>query len=226
MKINEEIQDAVKRETDVDYKQASEMYEEKAKKAVIAKMDIERDLNAQTTNFKMRLAQRKKQIELRRSGFLDEDDCNSNNLTETGGKVHPKSTRSIKQSPGFGGIQGGMLAELNIDHLQHHDANKSNELLQQLQMRPQPFSTKARDHHTMMMENGKKVMFPGEADMADDEEINDISGIVNDISNIEDTSFQITIDALNPKRLGPGPTANGTKPRLQINTCKYQYLSC
>ena len=75
----------------------------------------------------------------------------------------------------------------------------------------------------MMMENGKKVMFPGEADMADDEEINDISGIVNDISNIEDTSFQITIDALNPKRLGPGPSANGNKPRtlLQINTCKY-----
>lgn len=36
------------------------MYEEKAKKAVIAKMDIERDLNAQTTNFKLRLAQRKK----------------------------------------------------------------------------------------------------------------------------------------------------------------------
>ena len=40
-------------------------------------------------------------------------------------------------------------------------------------------------------------MFPGENEMGDDEEINDISGIVNDISNIEDTSFAITIDAFN-----------------------------
>ena len=51
-------------------------------------------------------------------------------------------------------------------------------------------------------------------------EINDISGIVNDISNIEDTSFQITIDTFN-KRLG------NDKPRnnLQINTCKSNYYS-
>lgn len=48
-----------------------------------------------------------------------------------------------------------------------------------------------------MLKNGKKVMFPGENEMGDDEEINDISGIVNDISNIEDTSFAITIDAFN-----------------------------
>ena len=58
-----------------------------------------------------------------------------------------------------------------------------------------------------MMAGGKKVMFPGEEDMSDAEEINDISGIVNEISNIEDTSFAITIDAINNK------TGNG-KPRL------------
>ena len=112
-----------------------------------------------------------------------------------------------------------MLAELNEDH--NEGIDKSNELLQQLTMRPQPFSTKARDNPNIMMENGKKVMFPGEADMGDDEEINDISGIVNDISNIEDTSFQIAIDALNIKKLGVGAGGNGGKPRnLQINTCK------
>ena len=63
------------------------------------------------------------------------------------------------------------------------------------------------------MVNGKKVMFPGEEEMGDDEEINDISGIVNEISNIEDTSFAITIDAINNKV--------NSKPRnLNINTCK------
>ena len=64
------------------------------------------------------------------------------------------------------------------------------------------------------MENGKKVMFPGETAMGEYGEINDISGIVNETSAIEDTSFQITIDTFN-KRLG------NVKPRnLQINTCK------
>lgn len=58
-----------------------------------------------------------------------------------------------------------------------------------------------------MMENGNKVMFPGEEEMGDDEEINDISGIVNDISNIEDTSFAITIDAFN-NRIGNGKLPN------------------
>ena len=66
-----------------------------------------------------------------------------------------------------------------------------------------------------MMAGGKKVMFPGEEDMGDDEEINDISGIVNEISNIEDTSFAITIDAINNK------TGTGKPRALQINTsCK------
>ena len=46
----------MKRETDVNYKEASEIVEDTAKKAVIAKMDIERDLSAQTSNFKIRLA--------------------------------------------------------------------------------------------------------------------------------------------------------------------------
>ena len=65
-----------------------------------------------------------------------------------------------------------------------------------------------------MMAGGKKVMFPGEEDMGDDEEINDISGIVNEISNIEDTNFAITIDAINNK------TGTGKPRLLQINTCK------
>ena len=104
----------MKRETDVNYKEASEIVEDTAKKAVIAKMDIERDLSAQTSNFKIRLAQRKKQMELRRSGFLDEDDTRSN-LSNNLGKKHPMSTRAGADIlPRFGGIEQGILAELNI----------------------------------------------------------------------------------------------------------------
>ena len=40
MKINDEIQETIKRETDSNYKEASEMYEEKNKQVVIAKMDL------------------------------------------------------------------------------------------------------------------------------------------------------------------------------------------
>ena len=47
-------------ETDDDYKKASEMYEEKAKLAVVAEMDIKRDLSAQRSQLKMRLEARKK----------------------------------------------------------------------------------------------------------------------------------------------------------------------
>ena len=139
------------------------MYEEKAKKAVIAKMDIQRDLSSQTTNFKLRLAQRKKQLELKRSGFLDEDDNKStlsNNRSAM--RQHPQSTRSsVKYLPRFG---DGMLAELN----ELPPVDRSNdEMVQGQPMRPQPFSTKARDQ-PCMMENGKRVMFPGEAEMGED----------------------------------------------------------
>lgn len=55
-----------------------------------------------------------------------------------------------------------------------------------------------------------KVMFPGEAEM-EDEGINDISGIVQEMSNIEDTSFAITIDAFNNKLGGKGKQPEKSK---------------
>ena len=45
MKINNEMQETIKRETDQNYKAASEMYETQEKKAVIAKNEVDRDLS-------------------------------------------------------------------------------------------------------------------------------------------------------------------------------------
>ena len=56
MKINNEMQETIKRETDQNYKAASEMYETQEKKAVIAKNEVDRDLSKQKSNLKMRLA--------------------------------------------------------------------------------------------------------------------------------------------------------------------------
>ena len=63
-----------------------------------------------------------------------------------------------------------------------------------------------------------KIILPGEAEIEDQEGINDISGIVQDMSNIEDTSFAITIDAFNNKLGGKGGGKNGLN-----NTCKSLY---
>ena len=73
MKLNSGIQDAVQMETDNDYKQASEMYEEKAKLAVVAEMDIKRDLSAQRSQLKLRLEARKKN-KARNGSFVEEID--------------------------------------------------------------------------------------------------------------------------------------------------------
>jgi len=46
MKINNEMQESIHRESDANYKEAAEMIEEKSKLEAIAKMDIERDLSS------------------------------------------------------------------------------------------------------------------------------------------------------------------------------------
>ena len=52
-------------------------------------------------------------MELRRSGFLDDDGTSSNLSNNRGIKQHPLSTMSSNSYvPRFGGIAGGMLAEL------------------------------------------------------------------------------------------------------------------
>ena len=43
-------------ETDSNYKEASQMYEQKAKQEAVAKMEISRDLSQQRSNLKLRLA--------------------------------------------------------------------------------------------------------------------------------------------------------------------------
>jgi len=47
-------------ETDQNYKEASVMYEEKSKRALVAQMDIKRDLSSQRSQLKLRLEARKK----------------------------------------------------------------------------------------------------------------------------------------------------------------------
>lgn len=78
-------------------------------------------------------------------------------------------------------------------------------------IRRQPVSTRANDPM------GSKVLFPDEHDDLEDSldninDINDISGIQQDTSNIEDTSFAITIDQFNKNML--------VSRAKQANACK------
>ena len=75
--------------------------------------------------------------------------------------------------------------------------------------RRQPVSTRASDPMG-------KVLFPTDQGDGDIEELNDISGIVQDISNIEDTSFAIAIDSFNTK-IGPSNTNGRLLPSSQSN---------
>ena len=75
--------------------------------------------------------------------------------------------------------------------------------------RRQPVSTRASDPMG-------KVLFPTDQGEGDIEELNDISGIVQDISNIEDTSFAIAIDSFNTK-IGPSNTNGRLLPSSQSN---------
>ena len=68
-----------------------------------------------------------------------------------------------------------------------------------------------------------KVCFPGEASIGDEEAINDISGIVQDISNIEDTSFQITIDTFNNRVAGQEKRKLGQTCKLNFNFRRTNY---
>lgn len=102
----------------------------------------------------------------------------------------------------------GMRAE-KTSHISFNNTNKRNSI------RRQPVSTRANDPM------GNKVLFPDEHDDLENSldninDINDISGIVQDMSNIEDTSFAITIDQFNKNML-----ASRAK---QVNTCKFFYL--
>ena len=60
MKMNSTVQETLRMETDANYKEASMMYEKKAKLAVVAEMDIKRDLSSQRSQMQMRLQARKK----------------------------------------------------------------------------------------------------------------------------------------------------------------------
>ena len=56
MKINNEMQETIKKESDPIYMEVSNMYEEQSKKETIAKSDISRNIANQKSNLKMRLA--------------------------------------------------------------------------------------------------------------------------------------------------------------------------
>ena len=106
MKINNEVQETLKRETDVNYKETMQMFEDTEQKAEVAKGEINKNLASQRTNLKLRLAQRKQQQELKRSGiFYDEMDSSLI-------KKMPMSTRAGGLMPRFGGFSRGMADEM------------------------------------------------------------------------------------------------------------------
>lgn len=171
MKINSEIQDSIKRETDVNYREASEMLVENEKKAEIAKGEIQRDMASQKTNLKLRLAQRKKQMELKKSGLFEDDEGVNSML-----KRMPMSTRANSFLPKFG---FGASSSIEDSAYQPNaaDNNKNNGHLNFNRQsssglrRRAPVSTRASD-------TIGKVYFPGEVENDHSESINDISGIV------------------------------------------------
>ena len=74
MKLNSQYSEEIKKETDQTYKEAVSMYEESAKNEVIAKMEVQRDLNSQKSTLMLRLAERNRKLQMRRSGLFDQDD--------------------------------------------------------------------------------------------------------------------------------------------------------
>ena len=58
MKINKEVEETIKLETDKNYQMASNMLEESQKKASLAKLAVQNDLSKQKSTIKLRIAQR------------------------------------------------------------------------------------------------------------------------------------------------------------------------
>ena len=101
-------------------------------------MDFIREQSEQKSNVNLRVAMRKKQLELRKSGFFsDEDSVNV-------GKKQPLSTRANSFMPRFGGMMGGMMEELAYQPVNSSGAflqfNKSSAIGKRA-----PVSTRAHD---------------------------------------------------------------------------------
>ena len=156
------------------------MVEEKSKQEALAKFKIFRGLDQQKSNIKMRLAQRKKQLELKKSGFLDLED----NFSLM--RRQPMSTRAMGAqsftSKLRGGLTNALLNDLSADSVDSDQQSMEDR---------RPDSTRARNDRMLSGDNA-----------FGNDTLNDISGIVQDESNIDDTSFAITIDTLNAKTTG------------------------
>ena len=193
--------------TDDNYKEASQMIEETARKQVVAKTEINRDLSQQRSALRLRLAERKLKS-IRSNSFFEEN--------ESVLKKMPMSTRSNSFMPKFGGItresmmEGAAYAPNRQDNIFQSVPNKqtvqNNSMFQD---RRSSVSTRANDP--------MQIMFANPSDEEENEvkgvNVMDISGIAEnvDISNMEDSSFVLHLDSFNPKL--------GSKTR-QFNTCK------
>ena len=207
-------------ETDDDYKKASEMYEEKAKLAVVAEMDIKRDLSAQRSQLKMRLEARKKNQAYARNGsFFEESDTVLKKMpmsTRAGSFIPNRFNNFGKNSSmeeGFAYAPNNRSGAEQISAYLNFNKQKSSEAIIRNQDR-QSVSTRANDP--------MKVIFPNEdSTEARGDMINDISGIVHDISNVEETSFLMQLDSMHT-RLGDNVNGNnGSKTtKTQQNLCK------
>ena len=125
-------------------------------------------------------------MELQRSGFFDGDEDSQSLI-----KRMPMSTKANSFMPRFGGVANGMMEELAYAPTGGNGNSSGMNLLglksqgSSRMLKQQPVSTRASD--TL------KVMFPGDGDITD-EGLGDISGIVQEMSNIEDTSFAINVN--------------------------------
>ena len=73
MRMNNEMQENIKLETDKDYQEVSNILEQSQKKAKVAKLEVQRDISKQKSNLKLRIAQRQKDQELKKSGLFTDD---------------------------------------------------------------------------------------------------------------------------------------------------------
>ena len=217
MRLNSGIQDAVRMETDEEYKQASKMYEQKAKLAVVAERDIKRDLSAQRSQLKLRLEARKKN-KARNGSFFEEND--------TVLKRMPMSTRASSFIPNRFANSAGSAMEEGLAYAPNtNNRSGADQSSGYMNFNKQK---SAEGNHLTRMQRGSvstrandpmKMIFPNEdSTEAKGDMINDISGIVHDISNVEETSFLMHLDSMNTRLGGNG------KAKLHQNLCKSVWM--
>ena len=196
------------------------MFEDKEKKSMVAKQQVQRDMNSQKQNFKQRLAMRKKKQQLRQSGIFEQD----MNMSEMMRRI-PQSTRASGPMPRF-----------NAQNFSISIANEMAELEAQEQAESGEAVINPRKNEPLTPLMGKSTGLLAKQSVSTrasnpigsinfHDNINDISNIYQqdnqDVSNVlSANSFDLTInDAF---KYHHGDQNNSGKMRKQTsNTCKH-----